>query len=152
MEKSWELLSKTLGERQAGLVYVLWRGSLKQRDPKSEPYDHSRQQQHELVVNRPKQNGERITDPHNAEPIQIPLCACCILHLNITNLKRVIFLHVERSPRTTLRDERWQVEAAQKANTDLGSSPGVKSKSCVTHTASGCLNIIYLQYTTWVKQ
>ncbi len=56
MEKSCELLSQTPGERQAGLVgfFALWRGSLRQRGPKSEPYDPSRQQQHELVLNRPK--------------------------------------------------------------------------------------------------
>lgn len=96
MEKSAQLLSHSSGETGGtrGGFYALWRGSEKQRGPKSEPHDHFSLQQ--LLLHRPGRNqghpppapkkpqrdwnGNRGCSPH--------------LHLNISNLKKVISPHL----------------------------------------------------------
>lgn len=91
-----------------GGFYALWRGSLKQRDPKSEPHDHFRQQQ--LLLQRPRHNhgGSKSRTPAPSEKRKRKKTKpdwngtwCCSqpLHLNISNLKKVIFLDVKKSLR-----------------------------------------------------
>lgn len=83
-----------------GGFYALWRGSLKLGDPKSEPHDHFRLQQ--LLLHRPRHNhGSTRAPPAPQKGTHWNGTWCCLphLHLNISNLKKVIFLDVKKSLR-----------------------------------------------------